>query len=138
MKWLTFLVAILTVFVLTSCQQVADTRTQACNAMRDASQKLTDLKSAVLQSQPVQTVKDARATIADVRTKIQTAQTVYTAVKNSQNTAQLIAALNELEASLQGAQDTTKVSDLKDKLSVPVTKAQAQAAALYDATCSAK
>jgi hypothetical protein len=128
----------LALLVLAACQPIADTRSQACDAMRDASQKAATTKDAVLTSKPVQTVAQARATVTQVRNDIQAAQAVLAAVKNSDNTVQLLRALDQIEAGLQGEPEQTPVSQLQDKLSGPVTAAQQNAAALYDAVCAAK
>ncbi len=138
MKKLTLLVAIATLLILAACQPVADARTQACNSMRDASQKMSTTKDAVLGSKQVQTVVQARDTVTQVRKDIQTAQAVLAAVKNSDNTVQLLRALDQIQAGLQSEPEQTPVSQLKDKLSAPVAAAQQNAAALYDAVCAAK
>ncbi|MGE5602674.1 MAG: hypothetical protein ACM30E_06460 [Nitrososphaerales archaeon] len=138
MKKLALLVAIVMLLILAACQPVADARTQACDAMRDASQKLATTKNAVLASKPVQTVVQVRDTVTQVRNDIQTAQAVLAAVKNSDNTVQLLRALDEIQAGMQGEPEQTPVSQLQDKLTGPVTAAQQNAVALYDAVCAAK
>ena len=138
MKKLTLLVAIVTLLTLAACQPVADTRTQACNAMRDASQKMSTTKDAVLGSKPVQTVVQARDAVTQARKDIQTAQAVLAAVKNSDNTVQLLRALDQIQAGMQGEPEQKPVSQLQDKLSAPVTAAQKNATDLYSAVCAAK
>ncbi len=138
MKKLSLLAAMLALLVLAACQPVADARTQACDSMRDASQKLATTKNAVLGSKPVLTVVQVRDTVTQVRKDIQTAQAVLAAVRNSENTVQLLRALDQIEAGVQGEPDQTPVSQLQDKLSAPVEAAQQSAAALYDAVCAAK
>jgi ABC-type enterochelin transport system substrate-binding protein len=137
-KKVMLLVAILMLLILAACRPVADARTQACDAMRDASQKATTTKDAVQGSRPVQTVVQVRATVTEVRKDIQTAQAIVAAVKNSDNTVQLLRALDQIEAGMEGEPDQTVVSTLQDKLSGPVTAAQQNAAVLYDAVCAAK
>jgi hypothetical protein len=137
-KKLSLLAAIVVLLILAGCQPVADARSQACDALRDASQKAATAKSAVMESKPVLTVVQVRTTVAQVRQDIQTAQAVLAAVKNSENTVQLLRALDQIEAGMQGEPEQTAVSQLQDKLSGPVTAAQQSAAALYDAVCAAK
>ena len=70
--------------------------------------------------------------------KIQLAQNVSTAVKNSDSTLQMLRALEQMETEMQGVGDATPASELKDKLGPAVTAASDSAAALYDAVCAAK
>jgi hypothetical protein len=135
---LRLVVVILTLLLLTACQQVANTRSQACDAMREVPQQVADMKTAVIDSQPVRTVGELRATVTAVRGKIQTAQNVSSAVKNSDNTLQMLRALEQMEAEMQGVPAETPASELKDKLGQAATAASDSAAALYDAVCAAK
>jgi hypothetical protein len=131
-------VAILSMLTLTACQPVANARTQACDTMRGVNQQLADTKNAVVNSQPVQTVGQVRATINDMKTKINTARTVYAVLNNNGSTVELIRALDQMNADMQGVPDDTPVSQLKDKLSAPVEQAAAGGQQLYDAVCAAK
>ena len=138
MKKALFAVAILALLSLTACQPISNARTQACDSMRGVNQQLADTKSAVINSTPVQTVGQVRATITDMRTKINTARTVYSVLNNNGSTLELVRALDQMNAEMQGVPDNTPVSQLKDKLSAPVETATATGQQLYDAVCAAK
>jgi hypothetical protein len=133
-----FTVALLALLTLTACQPVSNARTQACDTMRGVNQQLADTKNAVVNSQPVQTVGQVRATVNDAKTKINTARTVYTVLSNDGGTLELIRALDQMNADMQGIPDETPVSQLKDKLTAPVEQATASGQQLYDAVCAAR
>ncbi len=138
MKKVLFVVALLAVLLLTACQPISNARTQACDTMRGVNQQLADTKNAVINSTPVQTVGQVKATINDTRAKISTARTVYSVLNNNGSTMELVRALDQMNAEMQGAPDDTPVSQLKDKLSAPVEQAAASGQQLYDAVCAAK
>lgn len=138
MKKVLFVVALLAMLALTACQPVANARTQACDSMRGVNQQLADTKNAVINSTPVQTVGQVRATINDAKTKINTARTVYAVLSNDGGSLELIRALDQMNADMQGVPDNTPISQLKDKLSAPIETATARGQQLYDAVCAAK
>jgi len=137
-KRLMFAVAIVALLALTACQPISNARTQACDTMRGVNQQLADTKNAVINSTPVQTVGQVRATINDAKTKINTARTVYSVLSNDGGTLELIRALDQMNADMQGVPDDTPVSQLKDKLATPIETATASGQQLYDAVCAAK
>jgi hypothetical protein len=123
---------------LTACQPISNARTQACDTMRGVNEQLTETKGAIVNSTPVQTVGQVRATVNDVKTKVNTARTVYTVLSNDGGTVELIRALDQMNTELQGAADDTPISQLKDKLTAPVEAATASGQQLYDAVCAAR
>lgn len=133
-----FVVAILALLLLTACQTVADTRTQACNSMRDANERLKTTQAAVMNSQPAQTVGQMRATISSVRTTVQTAQAVLPVLNDGGGALQIMRALDQMEAETKDAPDSAPLSQFKDQLSGPVQAAQSSAQSAYDAVCAAK
>jgi DNA repair ATPase RecN len=137
-KKVLFAIALLSLLSLTACQPVANARTQACDTMRGVNQQLADTKSAVINSTPVQTVGQVRATINDTKTKINTARTVYSVLNNNGSTMELVRALDQMNAQLEGEPADTPVSQLKDKLSPSVETVSSTSQQLYDAVCAAK
>ena len=71
-----------------------------------------------------------------MRRDLETARSIYTPAKGGDDAVQMMKALDQMEAGLQGASDQTVVSQLQDKLAGPVTAAQLSAAAMYDAVCA--
>ncbi len=138
MKRVLLAVAMFALLSLTACQPISNARTQACDTMRGVNQQLADTKSAIVNSTPVQTVGQVRATVNDVKTKVNTARTVYSVLSNDGGTVELIRALDQMTADMQGVADDTPVSQLKDKLAVPVEAATASGQQLYDAVCAAR
>lgn len=106
--------------------------------MRTAVDEMGVLRTAVAGSQPVQTVGQVRQTITSVRAKIDTAQQVLTAARNSDNLVQLTLALSQIESELQGVPDATPITEVQARISASATTAAEQATALYDAVCAAK
>jgi outer membrane biogenesis lipoprotein LolB len=131
-------VPLLALLLLTACQAVVDTRTQACNTMRDANERLKTTQTAVMDSQPAQTVGELRATILSVRTTVQTAQVVLPVLKDGGGALQIMRALDQMEAETKDAPDNAPLSQFKDKLSGPVQTAQSSTQSAYDAVCAAK
>ena len=138
MKRILPFVVMLAMLALTACQTVVDTRTQACNTMRDANERLQPPQSAVMTSPPAQTVGDLRATVGSVRTTVQTAQAVLPVLKDGGGALQIMRALDQMEAETKGAPDNAPLSQFKDQLSGPVQTAQTSAQSAYDAVCAAK
>lgn len=138
MKTGLFVVALLAVLALSACQPISNARTQACDTMRGVNQQLADTTGAIINSQPVQTVGQVRATINDTRTKINTARTVYSVLNNNGSTLELVRALDQMNTEMQGVPDDTPVSQLKDQLTAPVQQATTSGQQLYDAVCAAR
>ena len=109
MKRSLLFVAVLMLLLLAACQPVSDARSQACNSMREAATQATEIKTAVLESKPVQTVAQLRESVVRPGAReVSTPHKPYTPVITStDNVAQLTCALNQIEADLQGVPDAT-------------------------------
>jgi hypothetical protein len=136
-KKVMFVVAILALLLLGACEPVADAHSRSCDALLDASQKMATTKAAVLALKPVQTIIQVQDIVKQVRQDMQTAQASNTAVKDSPNTIQLVKALDEIDAAIQGESEQRVVSRLQAKLLGPVSAAQQNASSLYGRLCAA-
>ena len=138
MKRTIALIALLLLPLGAGCQAVSDARTTVCNTMRGMGQSMVDFSESVVNSNPARTVGELRQRIRTAKQTLETIRTVSQTVNNGGGTLDLIRALDDLEKSTEGMDDSAPLSQVADKLREPATQVKATYDKTYDAICAAK